>query len=154
MKNKKIILIGCAVLLFAVAVVGLSALYPRISGMMLRQKTMNRLSEMNYLSYAVINDNRVNHLGGEYRTTDADECRKVLTLVKGALKSSRYKSSKDNIFGSFCLIVRISDDDDEVRLWFYEDRIELENGKKIAIYETADSKVYETLLGYTEDKAQ
>ena len=152
MKNKKIVMIGSAIITVCALFVVFLLFSSDIFGAMKRKSVISTLEHMDNIDFVLINDNRrENYFGGEYITQDTEECRELKDIVLNALKTSDFDGTKENFLGGFALIVRIAYDEngEEIKLWFYEDRIEIENGSDIVICKTADSSGFYELLEYT-----
>ena len=151
MRNKKILIIGITIIVICLLIVLFLIFYSDIFGAIERNRVIKELKNIEEIEYVLINDNRSeNYFGGEHIENDPDECKKLVKTIADALESSSFDVVKENSFGGFGLMVRISYGEDMITLWFYEDRIELENGSDIVACKTKDSSIFDFLLALTE----
>lgn len=150
MKNKRIIIIGIIIIAICLLLIIGMALAPNISAYLLRGRMADKLNRIEAPEYVIINDNRSENIGGEYIEYDTQKCRALIGIVAKALEEASFEGTRDNFLGGFALIFRVSDSKDDIKLWFYEDKIEIENGTDIAIYKTKNSKAFEALLELTK----
>ena len=151
MKNKKIVIVGCSIIFLCLAFVLFLGFSSDIFGAVKRANMVKQLKSMESIEYVLINDNRSeNYFGGEYIETDREKCLELKSLLLGELVNASCGGTRENFLGGFCLIVRISDGEDELKLWFYDDKIEIENGIDVVICKTEDSSAYLKLLSLTE----
>lgn len=151
MKSKKIIFIGIAIIAVCLALVIFLLFASDIFGAAARRRVIKALKAIDTPDYVLINDNRAeNYFGGEHIETDPEKCKELLLSITEALENAPFDGTRENLLGGFALIVRISEGEDEIKLWFYKDKIELENRSDIVICKMRDSTVFDHLLGFTE----
>ncbi len=151
MNNKKILIIGITIIVICLMIVLFLIFSSDIFGAIERNRVIKELKNTEDIEYVLVNDNRSeNYFGGEYIESDPNECERLVSIIAEALEGSSFGGVKANSIGGFGLMVRISYGEDIITLWFYEDRIELENGSDIVICKIKDSTVFDFLLTLTE----
>ena len=81
---------------------------------------------------------------------DPEKCKELAAMITNAIEESSFGGTRESFYSGFGIVVRLATPKDEIRLCFYSNAIEFQNGNDAVINKTKDSRVYDALLDMTE----